>query len=183
MKLDQSLWGNYTTVGTSGPAVDVLNFTIQKQLMSNWCWAAVTESINNFYKGTPISQASIVAKVIDKPICALGKPIPLCNEMADLSYALNSVGHLKTNLNNALSPIDTANCIANGNPLGCQLYLPSLGGGHVVVIYGTYQNNHGTMMLCVADPKDSAQLVMPYKLFLNNYRGIGGQWVRSYITR
>lgn len=44
------------------PVPIVLDFTIQKQVMDQWCWAAVASSVSHFYLGDDsVDQKSIVA--------------------------------------------------------------------------------------------------------------------------
>ena len=71
--------------------------------------------------------------------------------------------------------------MATSHPVGCQLYLPPLNGGHAVVVYAAFPGPT-ELMLRVADPADGALLTMPYSQFRSNYRNTGGTWLRSYTT-
>lgn len=181
MHLNSSLFSSVAPL-QSGIQPALINFPIEKQLMSNWCWAAVTASVCRFYNGPPINQKQIVAKVKAKPICATSPLIQFCNDTANIDDALQSVGHLAQPFNQALSVQHTINELAGGKPISCQLYLPSLGGGHAVIIYGAFADTSNKLMLRVADPADGMLLVMPYQQLLNNYRNVQGQWIRSYTT-
>jgi len=159
-------------------------FSIEKQQMSNWCWAACTVSIHKFYeKNTAFSQRQLVSKVLQMPICTTPKPLPPCNKTFDFGKALNTVGHLFGNsIDNPLLPDELDKELQAGRPVGCQMDIPQIGGHAVIVISGTTDTS-GTLFLRVADPSDASILSMSFSMLRNNFRGIGGRWVRSYFTK
>ncbi|EDM35386.1 hypothetical protein PBAL39_12990 [Pedobacter sp. BAL39] len=183
MKLNSSLQSSNAAALKGGQPDSLVGFPIQQQRMSNWCWAAVTSSVCEFYNGPVLTQRQIVAQVKNKPICATSPPIPFCNDTADIGQAFNHVGHLHQNFNGPLSPADVIHFLSNHHLIGCQLYMPSLGGGHAVLIYDAYSDSQGNLFLRVADPADAMLLSISHQKFLQNYRGVGGQWRRSYTTQ
>ncbi|SEK17711.1 papain-like cysteine protease family protein [Parapedobacter koreensis] len=182
MELNPALFIPAEMVGIGNRSVTLLDFPIEKQGMSNLCWAAVTASVCKYYGSPSLSQKQIVAKVTGKPICATSPPVPYCNDTADLGVALNSINHLGQSFNGSLSQEDVVSYLNDGHLIGCQLYLPHLGGGHAVIIYGAFNDTTGNLMLRIADPNDPILLSMTYPQFLNNYRNVKGQWIRSYLT-
>lgn len=183
MKLNSSLHSLNATALKGGQPTTSAGFPIERQNMSNWCWAAITASICQFYKGPLLTQRQIVAQVKNKPICATSRPIPYCNDTADVGLAFHHVGHLHQHFEHPLSPSDVIGFLTNHHLIGCQLYMPSLGGGHAVVIYDAYSNSEGSLFLRVADPADGMLLTISHHNFLHDYRSVGGQWLRSYTTQ
>ena len=159
-------------------------FSIEKQQMSNWCWAACTVSIHRFYEKDPaFSQRQLVAKVLQMPICTKPKPLPPCNKTFDFGKALHALGHLFGNsIDSPLLPLELNSELESGRPVGCQMDIPQIG-GHVVIVISGKQDNSGNLFLQVADPSDASILGMSFSALRNNFRGIGGRWVRSYFTK
>lgn len=158
---------------------------MQRQRLSNWCWAASTLFVCSWYQThAGLTQAQLVARVLQQPICSTGVPYPACNKLHDLGIAFAHVGHLSGQpVNTPLTPAELVILFQQGGrPIGCQMLLPEIG-GHAVVIINGRVNEAGKLFLQVGDPADGAILTMPYEIFRNNYRGHGGYWVRSYITK
>ena len=164
---------------------DIVNneFPIERQRMSNWCWAACTVSVCTFYERTQtFSQQKLVASVLDMPVCASIRPFPACNKTFDFGRALQRVGHLSGDaIESPLTPQDLANGLRRG-PVGCQMEIPQIGGHAVIVISGKL-NTSGALLLRVADPSDGSILSMSFSALRNNFRGLDGRWVRSYFTK
>jgi Papain-like cysteine protease AvrRpt2 len=162
----------------------VNEFPIEKQQMSNWCWAACTISIRGFYnKNQTLSQKQLVARVLQMPVCTSPRPLPPCNKTFDFGEALNNAGHLSGHaVEKPLSQNDLAVALQAGRPIGCQMEIPQIG-GHAVIIISGKPDNSGALFLKVADPSDGSILSMSFSMLRNNFRGIGGRWVRSYFTK
>ena len=158
-----------------------MSFTIERQLMSNWCWAASTVAICKYYNRSAFSQQQIVAKVLNRPIC-VGPLNPFCNVAADLGVALKMTGHLFGDpFEGPLEPNQLLSALQNRRVVGCQMLIPDLG-GHVVVLVGAKNDAQGNLFVQVADPSDGTQPFMPFTQFRNNFRATGGRWVRTYYT-
>jgi hypothetical protein len=160
-------------------------FPIEKQGMSNWCWAACTKAICTFYEGQqPFTQQQLVAKLLDQSICrSPNPPVTLCNKKLDFGVALDKVGHLSGDtIEDPLTSNQLFDAVKGGRPVGCQLDIPLVGGHAVVVISGKL-NSPGTLFLRVADPSDGSIVTMSFSSLRNNFRETGGRWVRSYFTK
>ena len=96
-------------------------FSIEKQQMSNWCWAACTVSIHRFYEKDPaFSQRQLVAKVLQMPICTTPKPLPPCNKTFDFGKALNTLGHLfGDSIDSPLLQVELNSELQAGRLVGC----------------------------------------------------------------
>lgn len=158
-------------------------FLIERQLMSNWCWAACTKSVCEFYGTNPgITQKRLVATALKLPACNTTRFFPACNKGFDLGISLDFVGHLQGDpVNSSLSENDVAVALKRGI-IGCQLDVPSIG-GHAVLIISGRRDPSGSLFVHVADPSDASILTMSYLKLRNNFRGLGGRWIRSYFTK
>jgi hypothetical protein len=158
-------------------------FQIDPQSMTNWCWASVSVAICNFYDDqNQRNQQQMVAFITGNEICQTGT-FEICNVTYDLDAALNKLQHLNNMYDNPLTPDQLIACINNGQqPVACQMSLPGIG-GHTVVIVNAYTGPDGQFMVQAADPKDGSINTMTYDQFLNNFKGSGGSWERSYSTQ
>lgn len=46
-----------------------LNFTMQKQTQTNWCWAAVSASVGNYYGTGSWTQCGVATAALDRNCC------------------------------------------------------------------------------------------------------------------
>lgn len=166
-----------------GPAHS-LAFTMQTQQQTEWCWAATSASVDDFYGPAGMkSQCKIVSGVLGGTCCAT-PGAGSCNQPYYLDIALTWVGHL------AQPCIGTAIALASagagtpsiedeinaGHPVGCHISW-SGGGGHFNAIHG-YDTN--TQDVDVADPYYSTH-TLPYAVFKTKYQSTGS-WDASYLT-
>jgi Papain-like cysteine protease AvrRpt2 len=159
-------------------------FPIERQRMTNWCWAACTKAICSFYEEKqPFTQQQLVARLLNQPICKAVNPISSCNKKLDFGIALEKVGHLSgATVEDPLPSDQLFAALKGGRPVGCQLDIPQIGGHAIVVISGKLDPN-GRLFLRVADPSDGSILTMSFSSLRNNFRSTGGRWVRSYFTK
>lgn len=169
-------------VATSGRR-QVLNFNMQRQAQTNWCWAGVTVSIARFYDaGTTWTQCSLADAELGRSDCCGAAGSGPCNQYWYLHTPLQRVDHLDwTGAASAFSTVVAE--IDAGDPLGCRTAW-SGGGAHFVVIYGYADSDPaaGTpAWLWVDDPWDGKSDVS-YSVFRNRYAG-SGTWTHSYGCR
>ena len=159
-------------------------FPIERQILSNWCWAACTVSLARFYEGrSRFSQGELVADILNSPACASPLPFPACNQTRDFGDALNRVGHLAApEVPQPLAPDVLLHILGQGRPVGCQIYFEDAG-GHAVIVIGAIADPQRGLLVRVADPGDASILLMSYARFRDSYRGRPGKWVRSYFTK
>jgi hypothetical protein len=169
--------GGNTSVGSA-------SFPVELQEMSNWCWAASASALSNFYSLSGQSmQRQIVAGVLQVPACEGSALSAACNETADFTDVLGFVSHLQSPALD--STLDSGTLIAQlsaNNPVGCQMNIPGIG-GHIVVVVAAVQDFSGNLFVTVADPADGTLPLMTFDQLRTNYRGNGGQWVRTYLTK
>jgi hypothetical protein len=165
-------------------SVGAADFPVEAQQMSNWCWAASASALTNFYNNAagPSTQPQIVAQVLEMDVCASGLPTDDCNKMADFSVVLTDIHHLQAPMvDDILEQQKLIDQLTNNNPVGCQMNIPGIG-GHIVLVVAATTDGQGTLFVTVADPADGTLPVMTYAQLSTDFRGHGGQWVRSYLT-
>jgi hypothetical protein len=158
-------------------AVKKLDFIIQAQEQSEWCWAAVTASIGNFYAGDDqLKQCDVVNTLLRRNDCCADGSSGSCNRQFDLDSALRRLEHFdrrqpgQPDFNVVVAEID------GGRPLAVRIRW-SEGGGHAIVIYGFTDDRR----VDIADPDHANdQILIPFDNFV--YRDIGS-WDDSLFTR
>jgi hypothetical protein len=180
MQLSSTLSNSNYQLGNNLSGSTLSDFPIQQQKMSNWCWAACTSSICDFYNDNPVpTQPQLEATLNNKPSCAYVQT-DFCNDTCDVLDALTNVGHLNQAYDNILSPSVVINELDAKRPICCQMDVPGIG-GHAVIIVEAQQSNT-KLLLQIADPANGQIIPMLYEDFRDNYRGAGGTWNRSYTT-
>jgi|SRR5947209_11153172 len=164
-----------------------LEFNLETQSQTEWCWAAVGVGVSKFYRpaGNNLTQCRLANRELERDDCCGGTPA--CNVPTTLETVLGKTGNLnESKLDRMDSPAsfqDVQNEIANGRPLCCGIGWFDEG-GHFVVLHGTSIDNSGGSVkqwVAVADPKygPSDYLI---DAFTDAYRHTG-RWQTSYFTR
>ena len=181
------LRGTRRPLAASGAAVITragamrLPFTIEKQLHTQWCWAAVSVSVARFYRRwSPWTQCKVVSKERGADCCQDGGRSE-CNQPHYLDRALECTGTLGQYFDHPLTQDDVRREIGRRSPLGCRVGW-NHGGGHFIVITG-YEDDADAMRVDLDDPDPFfAASTYPWDEFLTRYRG-RGTWTHSYTTR
>jgi hypothetical protein len=150
-------------------------FQIEIQEHGQWCWAAVTASVDRYFSPHSVStQCSIASMVLGLDCC--GAPGP-CNTQAFLQDALDAVGKLRDCVSGPLSFADTLHEIEQGFPVGVRIGW-SGGAAHFVIIRGCSESA-GAQLLDIADPLyvDSIQ---HFDVFATDYLGCG-EWTDTFL--
>ena len=161
----------------AGPAPVLLNFNMEPQTQTNWCWAATTKSVSYFYDSSSTWSQCLIAQQAFSGSSCCGNPAP-CNQPWLLHQALAITS-------NFVSYIGTLNFtgveaqLLTGRVIGARTGWNG-GGGHFMVIHGCRQRA-GVNYLNIDDPiygkSDIAETV-----FLSHYQG-SGTWTHSYFTK
>ncbi|WP_025129608.1 papain-like cysteine protease family protein [Pseudomonas sp. PH1b] len=150
-----------------------LNFSVQQQTMSNWCWAALSASVGNYYGTGSWTQCGVANAELGRNTCC-GQPGP-CNVYGYLDSALRTTRSYGGMREDRMQMPAIENQLGMGRPVGlrCAWYG---GGAHFLTIYGS----DGGYIL-VADS------IYGYSTrALNNFPGSyngGGNWTHTYFTR
>ncbi len=157
-----------------------LDLRMQRQIHSNWCWAAVATSVALFYNPkSKWTQCGLAKRYLHQRDCC-GKHVNGCNKQGHLQEVLPIVRHAadpayvegKIPFSRAQQEIDA------GRPLGVRTLWGGGEGAHFLAIIGYHS---GLKMLTVVDPFFGRSHVH-YRVFSTHYRH-SGRWVDSYYTK
>jgi hypothetical protein len=160
----------------------ILGFITQKQILDNWCWAAVASSISFYYNSdSQWLQSTIAANLIDSS-CALidtnnATAAPtICDVSMDLATVLNATQNLYgTPLERQLSFNEIVDQINANAPVCCQIVWQAISAAHYLTIYG-----YDGADIIIGDP-EAGIFSINYNDFCSGYRG--GSWSRSFGTQ
>jgi hypothetical protein len=164
------------TKSLGGAAPIALSFVMQRQLQSQWCWAATSASVSHFYNALSTWTQCLVAEQIMGSNCCVN-PGP-CNQSWYLDKALAVTNNFVA-LNSTLSFQAVENELNAGRVIGARVGWHS-GGGHFMVIYGCDTSN-GINYLSIDDPIYGKSRITE-AAFLAAYQG-SGSWTHSYTTK
>lgn len=165
-----------------------LRLSIDKQLQSNWCWAAVSGSIAKFYDQTSgWTQCQIANTGLERTDCcgSGASNRTRCNTPWFLDRALGLTANF-VQLLAAPDPLaqpmsfDAIRSeIDNGRAIGTRVGWNG-GGGHFQAITGWTVGTGGEEYITVSDPIYlDMQILLPD--FAGKYQG-GGNWTHAYLT-
>ena len=161
----------------------VLNFAMQDQEESEWCWAAVAASIALHYSGSsPWTQCKVAEAELNEKKCCQ-KPVPsACNRRWRLHSTLRTTQNLSryTTRREAFAVIQQE--INNGRPLCARIGWKGSISGHFVLIDG-YDESSGTQFVMVRDPNPLVRTALVnYATLVKGYQGTGS-WTDSFFTQ
>lgn len=161
------------------PTWQRLNFNMQAQQQTNWCWAAVATSVALFYNPSSTwTQCTLVNAELGETTCCSNGGSAACNKPWYLDKALQRVGQLDSWSSGAMSFANVRAEIDNSRPLGVRIGW-SGGGGHFVVVDGYL--NDASQQVAIEDPWYGAS-DMSYTAFSSSYQ-TSGSWSHSYETQ
>ncbi len=171
--------------GGAGPAptgAKVLSFSMQTQSQTQWCWAAVSASVAQYFSAstTWANQCDVANTTLGRTdCCGTGAGGP-CNIPYYLDTALTTVGHYSNVISGATNYDGAVAQIDQDRPLGVRIGW-SGGGGHFVVVCG-YDHDPAipTEEVEVADPYYGSS-TLDYNAFKTAYKSTG-TWTHSYYT-
>ncbi|MBK5290397.1 MAG: C39 family peptidase [Acidobacteriia bacterium] len=158
-----------------------LDFELQQQERSNWCWAAVTVSVLRFFSPeSQTRQCGIAHDELDLRCCEDAER--KCNQVRSLQPPLASIGRLRGEKRaEPLSFDEIRQEIDNGVPVCARIAWRS-GGGHFVVISG-YDILPKMGEVVIVDDPQAGRSRLTYEGFLSRYKRIG-EWTHTYhLTR
>ena len=162
---------------------NVLNFPLQHQDQSEWCWAAVTSSVSKFYDPHSTYTQSNLAVWAFGATCALTPGSSICNRPYNMSLSLIHTGNGPAAVRGAFD-IDQIKAEIDGNhPIGLGIFWTNGSGGHAITITGYDKRKADSPMIQVQDPGDPVGTVtfFPLHLFPQHYSG-GADWRLSFRT-
>jgi len=156
-----------------------LNFTMQHQETSQWCWAAVGTSNALFFNpASGWTQCSLANSQLARADCCSAPIPPACVVPSQLDTSLSIVGHLRSTLPRSCVFSECDREISNGKPLNFRIEW-SDGSGHFATIIGI--GDPSDELLEVTDPLYDSSTI-PVGVLTAAYRG-NGRWTHSYLTK
>ncbi|RON11494.1 hypothetical protein BK659_01425 [Pseudomonas brassicacearum] len=162
-----------TSVEPAAFAAASLNFTMQRQTQTNWCWAAVSASVGNYYGTGSWTQCVVANDELDRNSCC-NQPGP-CNVYGYLDSALRTTRSFASMSQGSIQMNAIENQINMGRPIGIRVAWYG-GGAHFLTFYGTNGN-----YVLVAD-SIYGYSTRALNTFPGSYNG-GGNWTTTYFTR
>ncbi|MER6914562.1 papain-like cysteine protease family protein [Streptomyces sp. NPDC000594] len=157
----------------------VLPFSMQGQLKSNWCWAAVAASVSAYYHpGAAWAQCDVANSNLGRSDCCGTPPGDPCNVTSVLDVPLGIVGCFDRMVGTATSQVEIITEVGAGRPL-CIRVQWSDGGGHFLSAIG-YVDDADSVDI-VDDPIYGRTFLL-HSVLRTAYQG-SGTWTHTYYTR
>lgn len=169
----------------------VLKFTIQQQVMDQWCWAAVASSVSQFYMGShAIHQKSIVAAHY-----GLDNDMPTdetWNRSAPMLAGLQFVGCNSAYKSSSVSFRTVVRALNGRDPVCVQIRWKDVEGfdteeRHGVVITSCWVDEHDRPFYTVGDPGEGDTELWSHSQLCSSYMAEdewpGGRWEATYFVR
>lgn len=155
-------------------------FTIQQQQQTNWCWAALTSSVNDFYGSAARSQGELANWAFKTTSCTQTPVGNTCNQAYNTSLALAHVNHLKKTTEAALD-LAAVKAELPGNPIGAGIRWASSNVGHAVALTAC-AGDGDKATVTVQDPGKASVTHMPFAKFPGG-QFKGADWKRTFTTQ
>jgi hypothetical protein len=162
-----------------------LDTAIPVQLQTNWCWAATSLGVHQYYDRTDNTTQCLAANLILPRNDACNNPVPAAANVAHfLDDALNDFGNLDGSIiSGTLSYADVKAQINAGRPLGARIGWAG-GGGHFMVIEGYRDGGTAATQEVAIDDPIYGESQYTYNSYSTAYQGTtGNNWTHSYKTK
>lgn len=166
--------------GAGGTSGSLPNFAVARQEQSNWCWAAVSSSVANFFGPPQWTQCRVASAELAPLNCCGGDASGSCNQEGYLDRALQRVGHFNQLIFTTLNFGAVQNELNATRPVGCRIAW-SGGGAHFVALGGWLIAGNGTQYVDVYDPF-YGPTQKKYSDFVSGYMTQGDSWSHTYLT-
>lgn len=160
--------------------VKVLRFSMQRQVQTNWCWAANAASISLFYSaGSTWTQCKVACSALGRTDCCNSPVSRFCNVAWYLERALSVTSNFRSMLGSSTGMNDITKEIGSGLVIGVRIGWNG-GGGHFISIYGYDDTTANNPYIYVDDPITGPSLIKLGEL-ISNYQQ-AGTWTHTYYT-
>lgn len=163
-------------------ALQLANFGVVDQVQDNWCWAAVSVMVFNYYSGrllAPCDWATICIGDPNVPHQCCNAP-GVCDRPLGIDVALR--GMLARNLDGTPlieRPLPASGIVAEIGAKGRPIVCVQVANAHVVVIYGIDQSAPGGTNVIWADPAGGFSNSTEIGAFTNG----GAGWSWTFFTQ
>ncbi|SHM88630.1 papain-like cysteine protease family protein [Flavobacterium saccharophilum] len=157
-----------------------LIFQMERQIFSNWCWAANAVSISKYYvRQAPFTQCKIVCGCLGRTDCCTHTIPRECNVTYYMDQALCFTRNFVRIVDEPL-PVGLLIAEIEHGRVVCARIRWKNGDGHFVTIHG-YNTVNSEVFVYVADPWGENTCIR-LRDFAFNYKQAGGIWSHSYLT-
>ncbi|WAJ28455.1 hypothetical protein [Antarcticirhabdus aurantiaca] len=157
----------------------IVDFWIEKQELSNWCWVSALQSISNYGAETYWSQREVAAEILKDDEC-LHHPDKF-DEPRNIRSDLEEMGGMSLHLDRALTEYGVRLRV-DGQSLAVCLIGWGNGTYHYVLVSG-WDEIGGDLFLHVCDPAHGGGPArVPYSDLLLSYNERNVDWVQSTIV-
>jgi hypothetical protein len=164
-----------------------MSFRVQKQTEDEWCWAAVSASVDHYFSSTStVTQCWVAQRVLPAqvpPLDCCANPAT-CNTGAALEDALSTVERFNQIIEGSVTFEDVYQQLNAKLPVGARIRWYQ-GGAHFVVITACSVSPSGKQVLTISDPLFPDSTVY-YNDFLSAYQAKtngGGEWTHTYYLQ
>ncbi len=185
-------WHTVRAMKTPGGTSRCTGLVVDPQQQTQWCWAAVSNSVSHFYDpGSAWTQCAVANAEMGQSGCCSDGTSAACNQPWYLDLALTRVGCLQS-VSAGTLPVATVLSLLNADTPPCARQGWAGGGGHFVAIVCGFRYQSGLMSgttstaltayrLQISDPWYGDSIV-DYSTFVSGYQGTG-TWTHSYLTQ
>jgi hypothetical protein len=161
------------------PKWDRLCFQMQHQQQTNWCWAAVSTSVAQYYDpATSWTQCAVANGELGRTDCCGGAASTSCNVYGTLNTALTRVGHLDRMVSGGATFQEVDDEIDAERPLGLRVAW-SGGGAHFLAVIGYLE---GVVEYVAVDDPIYGKSDLTFSALTTSYQG-SGSWTHTYYTK
>ena len=169
-----------TISGAADHKEAALEFVMQRQEQTNWCWSAVSVSVSKYFDSSSVwTQCELVCVEFGNSDCCGDGNSTACNQPWYLDRALRRTGNLDTWRPGTIAPTELMQLLREGRPVAARIGWPG-GGGHVVALTACMRHE-GNSFVVVGDPWHGSQ-TYAYKELCARYKGTG-VWTHTYFTK
>jgi hypothetical protein len=156
-----------------------LDFTMRSQRLREWCWAAVSVSVDRFFFPKSVwTECAIASAELGLTCCDEAQQ---CNQAHLLDPPLKRLQRLKeAPIPRVLSFSEIQREIDAGNPICVRIQWTD-GGGHFLVICGYAMSVAGVNKIFLEDSFYGSSEVK-YEAFLTKYQG-SGTWTGTFLLK
>lgn len=156
----------------------ISDYMIDKQLQSNWCWAAITASLARFYKKNDFAdQTKLVSTILSNGYCCNGKGCGMCNRPWYVGEALDHVGILRNAIPYPVSQEALIRELACNRPVVVVIKWQQSATGHILVVSGFTRSRQ----FLTWDSRGPGMRLLSFSDLCTGYEG-KSLWVNTFFT-
>ncbi len=163
-----------TPISTLGQQTPRLHFSMERQLLPNWCWAAVAASVANYYASSRARTQEAVGSEIRGRDCGLnGQWEDGCDAPDELVDALKFVQHNGGQTIPGVTEQALRDQLIHMRPVGCLMAIgDQIDNRHYIAVIGVWKTAGNITMVDIGDPlHDTGTVVsVPFDRLRIGYR-------------